>query len=90
MLSQPIDNQSCGWTSPCGSYNGCKMLLVITISKLKKRSFIHRPWKAHDTPGTASCGHREKERRESVGWGSAVIDVGGGLGFHGFTFSWWV
>ena len=36
-LFQPIDNQCCGWTGPCGSYYDCKMHSAITIRKLSKR-----------------------------------------------------
>lgn len=37
--SHPVDNQCCGWTGPCASYD-CKMSSAKTIGKLRKRQSL--------------------------------------------------
>ena len=39
--SQPINEQCCGWTSPCGSYHDSKMPFSRTIGKLWKKKKVY-------------------------------------------------
>ena len=79
--SQPINNQCCSWTSPCGSSYDCKMPPSGDFER--DEVYYLKCWKLHDTPGTTQGGH-------SSGLGVCVYwgREDGCLGFHKLTLYW--
>ena len=50
--SQPITNHCCDWTSPYGSYYGCKTPFSNSYREILKRYrfIIYKSWNLHSTP----------------------------------------
>lgn len=89
--SQPVNNQCCSWTSPCGSYD-CKPPFSDNHQETEKIKicYLQNLEITQHTPGATQWGHRYRGRECAWVWPSSLIEVeNGGLGFCGLSLYWW-